>query len=349
LRASPGAASTSWSARASRRACARSCPVTSCVKASSCTVKRVGERCVGLSPAALPPQLAPNLTVPVDSTQPSRNGNPGAVECDKLARHYLKARWRDPGCAEDMACIQPFLNALLPMEAALCVESLRKLTKWKPGPAGRGGDRMLNKRAALSPGETRSVRRKINEEASDEEIDDDHLSMRSTVVTSQSPPHEPAGRRADVQTALCIEPAHLHGLGTWSPAMMMLWPGLAAVPAASAAKSEAPALLKGASLSAADILQRLAQQVATHQASLALVQPPLAPAYSLAAARNTVKAHVKSPAAQAPAHDQSMLPMLSASSTLAHMITTNAAPVSTILPPLRQVLLGTASEDGTGA
>jgi len=76
--------------------------------------------------------------------KPSRNGNPGeldSVAAHRLARHFLRARWRDPDSAEDMRFMEPFLQSMSPHQVQLCVSVLREFMQWRPGPAGRCRDR----------------------------------------------------------------------------------------------------------------------------------------------------------------------------------------------------------------
>jgi len=76
--------------------------------------------------------------------KPSRNGNPGELEsvaAHRLARHFLRARWRNPDDAEDMRVMEPFFRNLTPPQFHLCVSVLREFMQWRPGPAGRSRDR----------------------------------------------------------------------------------------------------------------------------------------------------------------------------------------------------------------
>eukprot|EP00293_Proteomonas_sulcata_P017458 CAMPEP_0184289686 /NCGR_PEP_ID=MMETSP1049-20130417/2073_1 /TAXON_ID=77928 /ORGANISM="Proteomonas sulcata, Strain CCMP704" /LENGTH=433 /DNA_ID=CAMNT_0026596571 /DNA_START=12 /DNA_END=1313 /DNA_ORIENTATION=- len=76
--------------------------------------------------------------------KPSRNGNTGILHLDsahKLARHFLKAKWRNPDAPEDMSVLQQVWNTMQPHEVTNCVKVLREFRSWAPGPAGRGGDR----------------------------------------------------------------------------------------------------------------------------------------------------------------------------------------------------------------
>ncbi|KAJ1490381.1 hypothetical protein T484DRAFT_2018737 [Baffinella frigidus] len=214
--------------------------------------------------------------------KPSRNGNPGDVQFDKLARHFLKARWRNPDNEEDMAFVEPFLCNLAPQEAATCLAMLRVCAKWRPGPAGRGGDRALKtstpKRSSpveAANEEVRSVRRKHLSSCGtdDESEDEDAQSMHDTVVAS--------ARRAIVPS---FAPPSAPPSAT-----TMLWPGLAAPelrkefhsapipmaatyahapagpdayqPAHTPLAAAAPAL--GMQMSASDILALLAQQMSS--------------------------------------------------------------------------------------
>jgi hypothetical protein len=146
------------------------------------------------------------------------------VQFDKLARHFLKARWRNPDNEEDMALIEPFLCSLQPQEAATCKAMLNVCSKWRPGPAGRGGDRALKtcgaKRSSPDAAAHEGVRRVRHKHLSssgtsgtdDESEDEDDLSMHDTVVAS-------------ARRAIMPLPAPPNAL---SSATTMLWPGLSA-------------------------------------------------------------------------------------------------------------------------
>jgi hypothetical protein len=137
--------------------------------------------------------------------KPSRNGNPGDLDspcASKLARHFLKVRWRDPDEPEDCMVLQQMFSIMQPHEVQSCIAVLREFTKWRPGPAGRGGDR-ANVRTASDAGADpvdavlRTVRQRIEaasppsgrcaasvDDGTDEDDCDDDMSMRSTVVNA---------------------------------------------------------------------------------------------------------------------------------------------------------------------
>ena len=136
--------------------------------------------------------------------KPARNGNPGDLDCpgaSKLARHFLRARWRDPEDSEDLMVLQQMFSVMQSHEVDLCLAVLRDFSKWRPGPAGRGGDRAST--GVRSAGEAsldmvdtvlRNVRQRIEVSKStldaitaddDDDVDDeDNISMQSTVVQS---------------------------------------------------------------------------------------------------------------------------------------------------------------------
>lgn len=140
--------------------------------------------------------------------KPARNGNPGDLEspgASKLARHFLKARWRDPDDPEDCMVLQQMFSTMERREVDHCISVLREFCQWRPGPAGRGGDR-ANVRSASDAGldavdaVLRNVRQRIEATqqlsirslTADDDYDDDcddTMSMQSTVVQApQAPP-----------------------------------------------------------------------------------------------------------------------------------------------------------------
>ena len=161
--------------------------------------------------------------------KPSRNGNPGDLDspcASKLARHFLKVRWRDPDETEDRMVLQQMFAAMQPHEVFNCIAVLREFTKWRPGPAGRGGDRASVRTASDAGVDAidevlRTVRQRIetggkpdgccpvsadDEDDEDEDDRDDDMSMRSTVVNAPatcahrplsvpSPPSAPSPRQ----------------------------------------------------------------------------------------------------------------------------------------------------------
>jgi len=154
--------------------------------------------------------------------KPARNGNPGDVDspgASKLARHFLKARWRDPDDPEDCMVLQQMFSTMERRDVDHCILVLREFSSWRPGPAGRGGAR-ANVRCASDAGfdevdtVLRNVRQRIestqlssirtlitdDEEEEEEEDDcDDAMSMRSTVVQMPQAP-TPAARLPPVHS-----------------------------------------------------------------------------------------------------------------------------------------------------
>eukprot|EP00960_Hanusia_phi_P010960 322119-Hanusia_phi.AAC.2 len=127
--------------------------------------------------------------------KPSRNGNPGelgSVAAHKLARHFLRARWRNPDDSQDLVVLQQMFCMMQPHQVANCVLVLREFSKWRPGPAGRGGDRASGKlgefRKLKQEEESRCVKQKIEDTREkdvcedDDDDNSDAFSMRSTVV-----------------------------------------------------------------------------------------------------------------------------------------------------------------------
>jgi len=75
--------------------------------------------------------------------KPARNGNPGelvSLSAHRLARHFLRARWRNPDDAEDMKAMAPFFEDMSPHQVEQCISVLREFMEWRPGPAGRVKD-----------------------------------------------------------------------------------------------------------------------------------------------------------------------------------------------------------------
>lgn len=153
--------------------------------------------------------------------KPARNGNPGDLDSPgacKLARHFLKARWRDPDDQEDCMVLQQMFSIMQRHEVDHCIAVLRDFSQWRPGPAGRGGDRASGVRGSSEAGldavdaVLRNVRQRIEASRSehdcshagddDDEDDDcdDDMSTRSTVVASapasyrHSPPAPPVDK-----------------------------------------------------------------------------------------------------------------------------------------------------------
>ena len=71
----------------------------------------------------------------------SRNGNQSKLvreEHTKLARHFLKVRWRDPEDVEDRWILSTVFNTMYSHNVQDCVDLLREFQQYKAGPAGRG-------------------------------------------------------------------------------------------------------------------------------------------------------------------------------------------------------------------
>jgi hypothetical protein len=239
--------------------------------------------------------------------KPARNGNPGELEpsCSRLARHFLKARWRDPDDQEDLMVLQQMFAVMHRHEVDNCVAVLREFCKWRPGPAGRGDDRFNVRPAHVAGLDTvdevlRNVRRRIEASRAQEERlfdaddaddcdDDDAVSMRSTVVgapisrpKAQMPVRQPDEPVDKVQA--------LHGLIQEIRKNNMGWAANGSAVArsssgASAHSSAHPASAASSqSLSSADLLNNLFRQVAAQTASIsqqpmlssqAMVSPPM--------------------------------------------------------------------------
>jgi len=80
--------------------------------------------------------------------KPARNGNPGALEANlaQQRRHFLRGRWRDPGVASDVSALAGVWSGMAPDHVAASAALLEDFARWKPGPAGRGGERQSRKR-----------------------------------------------------------------------------------------------------------------------------------------------------------------------------------------------------------
>jgi len=171
-----------------------------------------------------------------------------------------------------MALVEPFLCSLQPQEAATCKAMLRVCASWRPGPAGRGGDRALKaspcgrKRSspdAAAHEEVRRVRRKhfsssgtsgTDDESEDE---DDDTVVASARRCNQEPATFDHFSRAIVP--LSASPT------ARSKATTKLWPGLSAPELrqapVQATRAHAPAGLDGSQpahtpLAAATVLGR---------------------------------------------------------------------------------------------
>ncbi len=82
--------------------------------------------------------------------KPARNGNPGSLESGlaQQRRHFLRGRWRDPGVAQDLTELKRLWATMRPEQVEASRELLEDFSRWKPGPAGRGGERMSRKRGS---------------------------------------------------------------------------------------------------------------------------------------------------------------------------------------------------------
>ncbi len=65
-------------------------------------------------------------------------------------RHFLRGRWLDPADPADEEMLRPILAKMPPHQAKATIDLLTEFSRWKPGPAGRGGERTCRKRS-LSP------------------------------------------------------------------------------------------------------------------------------------------------------------------------------------------------------
>ena len=225
--------------------------------------------------------------------KPARNGNPGELDqgAAKLSRHFLRARWRDPDDTEDCMVLQQMFAVMGPQEVEHCVQVLRDFSRWRPGPAGRGGDRTVRtaSEAGLSGDEAmRSVRRRIEAGmaaaqrtalADSDDDGDDDMSMRSTVVCDSGArrPRAPATPcRASAPLAPVDKVVQLEGMidhirrrSLVSGAALGASPhgvshGMAKGSAAAAAAAATPD--DGRSVTSADLLHSLFHMLGTQQA-----------------------------------------------------------------------------------
>ena len=67
-------------------------------------------------------------------------------------RHFLRGRWVDPTDSEDMGYFNSLQRQLTPQQAVDAEKVLVDFSRWKPGPAGRGGERVCRKRDSISDG-----------------------------------------------------------------------------------------------------------------------------------------------------------------------------------------------------
>lgn len=224
--------------------------------------------------------------------KPARNGNPGDLDpgsC-RLARHFLKARWRDPDDQEDLMVLQQIFSVMQRHEVDNCIAVLREFSKWRPGPAGRGGDR-FNVRPSSDAGMDavdavlRNVRRRIEasratversfaaeEDQNDDDCDDDTVSMRSTVV--QGPTWKPKVQMSEPAAPVDKVQA-LHGLIQEIRKCNTSWAnhskpqphtGLSTTGSSGHMDIQSSMASRQKSISSADLLHTLFRQVASQQA-----------------------------------------------------------------------------------
>eukprot|EP00960_Hanusia_phi_P039767 754040-Hanusia_phi.AAC.1 len=106
--------------------------------------------------------------------KPARNGNPGALEANlaQQRRHFLRGRWRDPSNPRDLAELKKLWSSMSPEQTNASIALLEDFSRharmtffeewcsplaggrWKPGPAGRGGERLTRKRGSDSEEES---------------------------------------------------------------------------------------------------------------------------------------------------------------------------------------------------
>jgi hypothetical protein len=82
--------------------------------------------------------------------KPARNGNPGSLESDLAVqrRHFLRGRWRDPAVSVDMVALKNLWSTMTAEQESASYAMLKDFSRWKPGPAGRGGERLSRKRGS---------------------------------------------------------------------------------------------------------------------------------------------------------------------------------------------------------
>lgn len=68
-------------------------------------------------------------------------------------RHFLRGRWLDPAETEDEDVVNALLSQMTTEQSAAATDLLVDFSRWKPGPAGRGGERVCRKRSG-SPGDS---------------------------------------------------------------------------------------------------------------------------------------------------------------------------------------------------
>ena len=86
--------------------------------------------------------------------KPARNGNPGSLESGlaQQRRHFLRGRWRDPAVPHDLVALKNLWASMTPEQVAASQDLLEDFSRWKPGPAGRGGERLSRKRGSEDTG-----------------------------------------------------------------------------------------------------------------------------------------------------------------------------------------------------
>ena len=82
--------------------------------------------------------------------KPARNGNPGSLESGLAVqrRHFLRGRWRDLAIPADVAALKALWVNMTPEQESASRALLDDFSRWKPGPAGRGGERFSRKRGS---------------------------------------------------------------------------------------------------------------------------------------------------------------------------------------------------------
>eukprot|EP00283_Hemiselmis_rufescens_P007792 CAMPEP_0173432634 /NCGR_PEP_ID=MMETSP1357-20121228/10365_1 /TAXON_ID=77926 /ORGANISM="Hemiselmis rufescens, Strain PCC563" /LENGTH=172 /DNA_ID=CAMNT_0014397257 /DNA_START=215 /DNA_END=730 /DNA_ORIENTATION=+ len=79
--------------------------------------------------------------------KPARNGNPGALGSNlaQQRRHFLRGRWLDPAEGSDLKMLEELMSQLSGEQQRDAEALLVDYSRWKPGPAGRGGERVSRK------------------------------------------------------------------------------------------------------------------------------------------------------------------------------------------------------------
>jgi hypothetical protein len=271
------------------------------------SVRDGGTSVDGVSRAALNKMVG--LQFSEGMRKPARNGNPGDLDSGalKLSRHFLRARWRDPDDQEDLMVLQQMFTVMSPQEVEQSVRILRDFTKWRPGPAGRGGDRAVRTASQAGLEEVlRNVQQRIAASMAeadrlalacdeDDDLDDDNLSMRSTVVGApvRASTSKPEGPTREANRAAAGKQARAHEPERASPAapvdkvtaMQGLIHELRCKNMTDASlapfQPQPPILAEGAS--SADLLDSLFRCMANASAERAALSHTLSTASSLAA------------------------------------------------------------------